>query len=173
MFDRALEFIFAVEGHISDHPYDRGGRTVYGVSSTFAKKVGINLPTTKEEARKIYKTYFWDNANLPLIESISPKTAGVVFVCSVLIGAHRAARFFQSTLKSRFKINIDVDGKIGPKTAAALKEAIQKFSEEEVIERFLTEVLYYLVRVAEVGNNRVFLNGWIWRIIKTATFFAK
>ena len=59
-FDRAVTFIFDVEGGQSDHPDDFGGRTNMGITEGLAAKYGLTPDEiTKEKATEIYYQSYW------------------------------------------------------------------------------------------------------------------
>jgi murein DD-endopeptidase MepM/ murein hydrolase activator NlpD len=60
-FERSLSFIFEIEGGLSDHPNDRGGRTNMGITRARAADYGLTPDEiTKPIATKIYKKDYWD-----------------------------------------------------------------------------------------------------------------
>jgi len=62
-FDKAVAFIFDVEGGLSDHPNDAGGRTNMGITKARAEQHGLTPDEiTKEKATEIYRTDYWDRA---------------------------------------------------------------------------------------------------------------
>lgn len=66
-FDKAVGFVFEVEGYESNYMWDKGGYTKYGISQKAHPDVDVfNL--TKEAAKDIYKVRYWDACgceNLP------------------------------------------------------------------------------------------------------------
>ena len=70
-FDICVGRVFKSEGGWSNHKADKGGRTMMGITETtlfkaledgVVKEPNIKL-LTKEEAKKIYRHYYWDAFN--------------------------------------------------------------------------------------------------------------
>ena len=68
--DRALNFLLEEEGGWSNHPSDRGGATMFGITqatyNAWRKKKGKAPLTvrniTQQEAKDLYKEEYWDAA---------------------------------------------------------------------------------------------------------------
>lgn len=58
-FRNAIDFVFMVEGYMSDNPYDPGGKTKYGIAQKWHPDVDVQS-LTKEGAEVIYKRTYWD-----------------------------------------------------------------------------------------------------------------
>lgn len=115
LFEKALAFVLEKEGGptITDDPRDPGGLTRWGISKRAYPDLDIrNL--TRDQAAAIYRRDYWDRAgcgNMP---------AGVAFFhfdTTVNQGVGTAAKFLQ------LAAGVDADGKIGPKTLAAVQRA--------------------------------------------------
>ncbi|MFC5356486.1 glycoside hydrolase family 108 protein [Azospirillum himalayense] len=112
-FDMALAFVLTREGGYTNDPRDPGGETSFGISK--AAYPGIDIKgLTRDGAAAIYRRDYWDRAgcgNLP---------AGVAlfhFDTAVNQGPGTAAKFLQ------LAAGVEADGKIGPKTLAAVQRA--------------------------------------------------
>lgn len=114
-FDKALAFVLDKEGGptITDDPRDPGGLTRWGISKRAYPDLDIrNL--TREQAAGIYLRDYWDRAgcgNLPAA------VAFFHFDTAVNQGPGAAAKFLQ------LAAGVEADGKIGPKTLAAVQRA--------------------------------------------------
>lgn len=112
-FDKALAFVLKHEGGYVNDPRDPGGETNFGISKAAYPGVDIKA-LTREGAAAIYRRDYWDRAgcgNLP---------AGVAFFhfdTAVNQGPGAAAKFLQ------LAAGVEADGKIGPKTLAAVQRA--------------------------------------------------
>jgi len=112
-FDVALAFVLEREGGatITDDPKDPGGLTRFGISKRAYPDLDIrNL--TQEQASAIYRNDYWlagGCGNLP------PAVAVMHFDCCVNQGKGAAAKFLQ------IAAGVEADGKIGPKTLAAVQ----------------------------------------------------
>lgn len=112
-FDEAVEIIFYHEDGYVNHPNDPGGETNFGISKRSFPNLDIfNL--TKIEAKKIYKSQYWE----PLSLDVAPAQVRLVlFDCAVNQGVNRAIRILQASLA------VTVDGKMGAQTHTALCNA--------------------------------------------------
>jgi lysozyme family protein len=120
-FARCLPEILRHEGNWADHPKDPGGATMKGITiGTYRQWKGRAV--TKAELRAIsdvevaaiYKRNYWDRVggdDLPAGLDL------VAFDAAVNSGPARGARWLQTAL------GVAADGKIGPKTIAAAREA--------------------------------------------------
>ncbi|ARU02961.1 glycoside hydrolase family 108 protein [Yoonia vestfoldensis] len=116
-FIAVMDEVFAHEGGFVNHPKDPGGATNWGITiGTLSAWRGARQTAdqvralTKEEARKIYRTQYWDKVrgdNLP---------AGIDLVAmdgGVNSGVRRGAQWVQRAL------GVSADGKVGPVTINA------------------------------------------------------
>lgn len=117
-YDRALAAVLEHEGGWSDHPADNGGATNKGITlATFRRfikpkgtKADLKALTT-EQAAVVYRHEYWDKVSGTVLP------AGVdyaVFDFAVNSGPSRAIKFLQKV------VGVEQDGKIGPKTLAAV-----------------------------------------------------
>lgn len=127
-----IDAVLEKEGGFVDHPADRGGPTRYGITqSTLARYKG--RPVSREEvrvlevqvARDIYEKIYYLRPGINLLpEGIQ----SFVFDSAVHHGPRRAVKFVQSLCnKSGYQPFLDVDGVIGPKTAAAAEWADETY----------------------------------------------
>lgn len=120
-FEESLKHILQYEGGYSDHPLDPGGATNLGItrgvlSAHRGRRVSKKevRALTHQEAAQIYKKKYWDLCHC----SILPSGVDVaVFDCAVNQGVSRARKFLQMAAQVR------VDGKIGPITLKAVRQA--------------------------------------------------
>lgn len=115
-FERALSLVLKHEGGWSDHPQDKGGATMKGVTLANFRRY-VKPSATKDDLRKItdeqvatiYKRYYWDavrGSDLP---------GGIdyaVFDFAVNSGPDRAIKYLQAVVGAK------QDGRIGPDTLA-------------------------------------------------------
>lgn len=115
-FARALALVLKHEGLWSDHPDDKGGATMKGVTLANFRRY-VKPSATKDDLRKItdqqvatiYKRYYWDavrGSDLP---------SGIdyaVFDFAVNSGPDRAIKYLQAVVGAK------QDGRIGPDTLA-------------------------------------------------------
>lgn len=112
-FEKAAELILNAEGGYSNHPKDRGGPTMRGVTwqafNAHASKLGLakinytqttasktqvksymQAVITKDVALQIYKWGYWDNTNCEKFDNAGyPKTALALFDISINSGPGR------------------------------------------------------------------------------------
>lgn len=167
-FDSAFEHILEVEGGYSNHPDDRGNETNMGVtigqlSKWRGKKVSADdvKNLTEDEAKLIYKAYYWDKWQLDKV--VSDKVALVLFDQCVNWGIGKSTvKRVQSALVNCGK-KVDVDGVIGPQTI----KAINSIDESEFIYRYVCLIQEgYVGIVKRNPSQMVFLLGWLRRTHK-------
>jgi len=118
-FDIAYRFVRDVEGKYSNDKDDRGGETQYGISTLAfidAKKKGI-IPEsyqsvkdlTPDDAKRIYKSMYWDAIQGDKIAEIDPRLAIAIFDFYVNSKGY-AVKELQKI------INTNTDGVIGSET---------------------------------------------------------
>lgn len=98
-FKKALAFVAKWEGGWSNHPKDRGGKTMYGITEKLFKRYFPEKKIedcTKEDAEFIYKTEFWD----PLGCDSLPLSIGVIVFDSAVQHGPGRARIWLKNAKS-------------------------------------------------------------------------
>lgn len=159
-FDKAIEITLKFEGGLSDHVNDKGGLTKYGISQKAYPGVDIrNL--TLEKAKEIYKRDYWTPNHCD--EMMWPVNL-CIFDWAVNSGGFIARMNLQNILK------VKTDGKLGPKTIAALNLA----DPIELSNKLLDKRLYnYFLIVEESENQRQFLKGWVRRVNELSFIVGK
>jgi lysozyme family protein len=150
-FEESFQSMLRLEGIYSNRIDD--GETVYGISRNYWTKLPMwhtvdeitrshrdPIPKLKalfEEKKEFYndikyfyQANFWDVNNLDSVNAITQQVAEYVFDTGVNQGTGFAATMLQNGLNflNRNQIryrDLFVDGKIGPRTLAALKECIR------------------------------------------------
>lgn len=118
-FDYCAKRVLGHEGGLVDHARDPGGRTNLGVTQqtlNHARSLVLGLPAkvdqlTTEQALAIYEALYWRPVagdDLPL------GLALIVFDAAINQGVGDATRFLQ------FAVRTVPDGRLGPKTLAAV-----------------------------------------------------
>jgi lysozyme family protein len=166
---RSAKFTLGAEGGESDHPADRGGHTNMGITEStlagaYAKSIVPHSDISKlteAEARAIYKALYWDNygwGELPWPLCL------VLFDATVNHGGGGMATQAQRSVNRLRQDHLDVDGKYGPKTKAAIWE-LSKEKSVALSEYLLEErKVYFDGIIARDSSQGVFKEGWYNRL---------
>lgn len=168
-----IDALIGREGGYANHPSDRGGETMWGVTVAVARKYGYAgamraMPRTV--AVDIYRRRYWQEPGFEAVGRLSAPVAEELFDTGVNMGPGVATGFLQQALNAlnqqgRDYADIKVDGMVGPATLGALR-AYQKRrgAEGEVV---LLKALNCLqgaryIHLAESRpKNEDFLYGWL------------
>lgn len=146
-FDLAFKTVIGHEGGYSNHSQDPGGETKYGISKRAYPRVDIrNL--TLDQAKAIYLRDYWNKLHL---EEMPDCIRFDLFDAAVNSGVVTAIKFLQKACE------VTADGKIGPKTLAA----VNAISAEDLDKRISGYRLLYLVSLSTFPT---FGKGWVTRI---------
>lgn len=180
-FNRAFEKLILIEGGYVDHPYDKGGKTKYGVTEVLKKALPNYRKTpiqdlTLDEAKDIYKKVFWDKIKGTEISAKSEVIAHTLFEIAVHRGVKPASEFFQKALNSfnrdeKDYKDIKEDGIIGGVTISSLEGLISKRKQADVNHVICTYILVehaYLLNEAsrKDKSQEAFMFGWYLKRIK-------
>lgn len=159
--DEALEYLLDEEGGWSNHPSDRGGKTMYGVTQgtydAFRKKKRRPQQSvrtiTKAEARELYQSEYWDAASC---DKLPWPVSYLVFDAAVNSGPSRAVTWCQTGL------GVKPDGKVGPTTIAVAQRAVDE-GLGSVLLAIVDARVVFLSRLIQRSQSQAdFLLGW-WR----------
>ena len=171
--EQLIEELIDREGGYVDHPADRGGPTMFGITEAVARASGYEgamcrLP--RSAAASIYRRLYWTNPRFDDIEPLAPRLAAELFDTGVNMGVKVATGFLQRALNAlnrggRDFDDIAADGLIGPATLAALAAFLRtRGPAGETVLLKAVEALQgerYL-RLAETRPaNEAFLYGWL------------
>jgi lysozyme family protein len=151
-FKKAFEKVLKFEGGYVNDKSDSGGETKYGIS----KKAypGIDIKSlTLEDAKAIYKKFYWDKIKADEIKS--QKIAELIFDTAVNMGVRRAVKIAQTCL------GVKVDGIVGNETLNALNNCDENF-----INAYKLQRIKIYVEISKRGDNIKFLRGWISRVLE-------
>ena len=164
LFNRCIEIILKNEGGYQCNPNDSGNwvggykigkliGTKYGIAAKFFPSEDIkNL--TIEQAKEIYYTSYWKRMNL---EGINSHEAVLqIFDFGVNAGTRRSIKIAQQLA------HVSQDGFIGNNTIKAINEY-----EGDFVKDFKHARHIYYEYIADKGDNKVFLGGWLRRIEHT------
>lgn len=162
-FDKAFEKLISNEGCYSNHPNDKGGETIYGISSRIYPQDVQYMKTLNEgaalnHAKTIYRRDYWQL--MRLTDIIDQDVAEKVFDMAVNSGAGVAATILQATMND-LGCMLMLDGVLGTATIAA----VNFYRYYDVVVKMITynRIKYYLNIVDVDETQRTFINGWIRR----------
>lgn len=170
--DQYLSKLIEIEGGYVDHPNDRGGPTIWGITTQTArafKYTGDIQAMTKETAKRIYAERYWHEPKFDLINTISPAIAEELLDTGVNMGPATATKFLQRALnhlnhQGRHWPDIAVDGRIGSMTVQCLRDAFAKrgLSVGAVILRMLNaqQSVRYMEITEANASQEDFAFGW-------------
>ena len=167
--DQILDEVIRREGGYVHDPVDRGGPTHYGITQRTLRAWRGHPVTaadvhrlTRDEARAIYQRRYVD---APGFATLPDRLRAQVIDNAVTSGPRQAIRDLQRAIGG-----IRVDGKLGPKTCAALTRRGVAVVHAQLIQ----------VRAARIGrivqrdpSQARFLNGWLTRITAFALDLAE
>lgn len=170
--EKIAPHLLGKEGNYVNHPSDRGGETIWGITVGTARANGYNGPMRsmpQSTALDIYERRYFIQPGFDAIAKISEPIALELTDTGVNMGPQVAARFLQSALngfnrQGKDYADITVDGAAGPATRSALRAFKAKRGAEG--EKVLLKALNCLqgARYLELGElrpaNEDFMYGW-------------
>lgn len=171
--DDLIDDVIAREGGYSDHPADRGGATIWGITEATARANGYDgnmryLP--RAQAAAIYRRLYWFRPGYDRVAECAPAIAAELFDTGVNMGPPVATGFLQRALNALNRgatdyPDIAVDGALGPATLFALASFVRVRGArgEQVLLRAI-EALQgerYLALAESRPGNEAFLYGWL------------
>lgn len=168
-----IDRVIGKEGGYSDHPADRGGATMWGVTEQVARAYGYKggmraLP--RATAVEIYKRRYWDAVGLGQVVAIAPDLAAELFDIAVNMGTAWPGRFLQRALNALNRgatdyPDIPVDSVVGAMTLASLRDFEEKRGAPGLIVLLKAVMALRAVRYIEIAeanpSQEVFLFGWL------------
>lgn len=180
----ANNFVSKWEGFWDDDPDDPGGATKYGIClrllreqpDSVLKLVRLKQPIgkpdvkglTKADSELLFNVLFWKPYRL---DEAPKRIAIALHDYAVNCGGVTAVKALQRTYNKLYPDNqIEVDGKVGPKTL----EAMKKMENTHDIEAFLEErrQRYHNI-VSNKPKMNKFLKGWLNRVNDLEKLLAK
>jgi lysozyme family protein len=169
-----IEQLISREGGYVNHPADRGGATMYGITEAVARANGYKGPMGSMQhtvAEDIYFRIYWERPGFNLVAELAPKLAAELLDTAVNMGPSVASTFLQRALTALNRNGRDYpdlvpDGRIGPATIAALRRflAVRGMGSGEVVLLKAVESLQgerYLALAERRPANEAFLYGWL------------
>lgn len=166
-FERALRLTLDAEGVFSDHAWDPGGATKYGITEGLAREYGYEdvRDLTVEQARDIYWRHFW----LPLMcDELPVPVAMELFDAAVNVGRRRGVKFLQrayNTLRSLDQPAIAEDGFVGLETISAARTMARRYTDQLVAAQNGEQYAWYKHLTLENPETfRRAIRGWMRRL---------
>ena len=170
---RLIDAVIAREGGFVDHPDDRGGATMYGITERTARAHGYVGPMRalpRALAHRIYDKTYWTGAGLDAVETLSQRIAAELFDTGVNMGSAVAAGFLQRALNAlnrqeRDYADVAPTRAVDPATIAALAAFLARRGRDG--EAVLLKALEALqaaryIELAEARpRNESFVMGWL------------
>lgn len=159
-FDVAFERLIGHEGGYVDHPDDPGGETNWGITLRTARSagyVGSMRNLTREQAKEIYRTEYWDRAKA---DQYDGAIAFQLFDAAVNHGIGQSIRFLQRA------VDVADDGVVGRITLAA----VHALSVTDVLSRFNAERLAFYTKLSTWPS---FGKGWARRVVGNLKYAAE
>lgn len=150
LFNKALDFVLAMEGGYVDDPHDSGGKTKYGISHKAYPNLDIEK-LTLDDARAIYLRDYWLGSGAKVAD-ISPELAMIMFDTAVNMGVGTSIRFLQRVL------HVKEDGVFGPITRNTLETA----DINALIDWYMTN---RVLRYSDLEGWSRYRRGWIKRVM--------
>ena len=115
--DEAFDKLLGHEGGYSNHPADPGGETMWGITARVARANGYSGPMKdmpKPVAKEIYRKLYWNPVKA---DELPEYFRYAVFDAAVNSGVSQSVKWLQRA------VDVVDDGKIGPMTLKAAKDA--------------------------------------------------
>ena len=167
-FDECFDVMIAHEGGYANDPKDPGGETMYGITrrdhptwdgwkyvdSAKPLKNNAKVPIVLPSAKKLYEAIYWKPINGNAMAAINQTLALHVFDFAVNAGVDRASKILQII------VNATPDGKIGPKTLAAVKA----MDVARVVSHYSSARSQFYSDLAAKKGMMKFLKSWLARV---------
>lgn len=171
--DAMIERLLGREGGYVNHPHDRGGETIWGITVGVARENGYTGPIrsmSRAEAIRIYRQRYWAAPHFDRVAMLSAPVAEELFDTGVNMGPAVAVQMLQRVLNALNRQQTDyadlrVDGQIGPATLGALQAylRIRGREGERVLLRALNglQAERYIDLAERRPANESFVYGWL------------
>lgn len=171
--DELIGRLIGREGGYIDHPSDRGGETIWGITAAVARAFGYRgsmRAMPREEAARIYRERYWHAPGFDAVALRSELIAEELLDTGVNMGPAVAITFLQEALnglnrQGRDYADIPIDGELGPKTLGALAVFLDGRGEAglQVLLKALNVLQgarYFAISASRPANED-FLFGWL------------
>lgn len=172
--DQIIDATIGKEGGYSNHPADRGGETMWGITAAVARANGYHGPMrdlSRERAKQIYRAQYFERPGFAAVAEVSPAIAEELFDTGVNMGDAWPRLWLQQWLNALNRqgkdyADIAEDGRIGPATVGALGRLIAvrgRKAAESVMLKGLngSQAARYLEIARARSANEAFVFGWL------------
>lgn len=126
---KLIDRVIGVEGGFVDHPSDRGGATIWGITEAVARAYGYAGAMGKMPralAQEIYRKRYWDEIGLDRVAAVAPDLAAHMFDIAVNMGTSVPGGWLQRLLNAlnregRDYPDVQVDARFGPMSMQVLR----------------------------------------------------
>lgn len=161
-FEKAFFNIITIEGGYVNNPSDPGGETKYGICKRDAESYnyfGEIKDITIEEAKRIYKEFFWDRLYLDKIANIYPPLAEEIFESAINCGVLRVSDWFCNAVQS-------ITYNFGSSYNESIAYVINYPQELPILTKIMNiyQGNHYLTLVKKNDKYKKFIRGWLKRV---------
>lgn len=168
-----IDSLIQREGEYVDHPNDKGGPTMYGITQIVARLHGWDgdmalMP--RSLAVSIYMDQYWTAPNYDRVAKLNANIAAELLDTGVNMGPAVASKMLQRSLNAlndqgKHYADLMVDGLIGNSTLAALKDYLdrrQRSGESVMLKALNCLQGARYIEIAEARErNESFVFGWL------------
>lgn len=165
-FEKAFKFTEENEGGFINDPRDKGGATIFGISSKWFPDVYNEVINEKDPEKRhtiVENFYFEEFWNKKYDLFFSEPLAIRLFDLSVNLGKSKAVKLLQSTFNDLSQVKIPEDGKFGDGTLRAVN--LPPIGHNEFYQSYKKKAEQYYRSLADFN---VFGKGWLNRLNREA-----
>lgn len=170
--DEIIDGVIGREGYYSNHPSDRGGETMWGITVAVARANGYAGPMRdmpREVAKAIYKKRYVMDPGFGAVLALSEPIAEELVDTGVNMGPFWASVFLQKALNAlnmqgKHYADINEDGDVGQGTLNALKAYLAKRGTEGVtvmVKALNAQQGARYLDLTKRPKNEDFVYGWL------------
>jgi lysozyme family protein len=148
-FQTAVDFVFGLEGYLSDDPLDTGGLTKFGIASKWHPEV-LDPKFSCKDAQAIYKKDYWDACRC---DSLPDGVDLMVFDAAVQHDVKDAVKMLQRSA------GVKADGIIGQVTL----DRVSRMDRKDVISGMVARRALHYAKLPQLDH---FGLGWYLRLAK-------
>lgn len=174
--DQMIDHTIGKEGGYVNHPADRGGPTIWGVTERVARANGYNgrmQDMPRSVAVAIYRAEYAIKPGFMKVAEIFPELGAEMFDTGVNMGPSWPSKWLQEWLNAlnsggQHYADIGEDGKIGPATLKALRAYKAKRGEEggrRLVKALNGDQAVRYKQIARANpSQEAFVYGWLDRL---------